>query len=183
MCETTPLPWDPGTPIDQRLGGHPAADRRAAAGRVRAVRPAIVVEDEIDLCLRWPDVPRPAASAAPLPYPTVPTLILQGGEDLRTPPEWSANVAARIPGAQRFVIPGVGHSTVSDPRDCAADAIQRFVRGAKLAEPLQARSRPACRRSDRRRRASSRSTVVPGYPRKIGRTLNATAGDDRGPRW
>ena len=133
--------------------------------------PAVVVEDEIDLCLRWPDVPR-VLGVPPPPYPTVPTLILQGGEDLRTPPEWSANVAARIPGAQRIVIPGVGHSTVSDPRDCAADAILRFVAAARRRSRASA-SRPACRRCRRRPRRSSRCGGVRGYPRKIGRTLRA----------
>jgi hypothetical protein len=91
-----------------------------------------VVEDEINLCLRWPDVPRAPAAAPAAPYPSVPTLILQGGEDLRTPAEWSERVAARIPGAKRLVVPGVGHSTVSDPRSCSARAIFSFVRGARL---------------------------------------------------
>ncbi len=130
VCETSPMPWDPGTPLDQR----PAAtqQRLAAlpANTFAPFDPPIVVEDEIDLCLRWPDVPRAPSTVAPLPYPTVPTLILQGGEDLRTPPEVSARIAARIPGSIRLVVPGTGHSTISDPRTCAADAILKFVRGA-----------------------------------------------------
>jgi pimeloyl-ACP methyl ester carboxylesterase len=172
VCETTPLPWGPGTPVDQRAA---VTQQRIAAVAPTAFLPfdaQIVVEDEIDLCLRWPDVPRPETAAAPLPYPAVPTLILQGREDLRTPPEWSANVAARIPGARRFVIPGVGHSTVSDPRDCAADQILRFVRGAKLAArckrvPTGAPAGPSAPAS------FEALEGVPGYPRKIGRTLNA----------
>src|SRR4051812_35590413 len=172
ICETTPLPWDPGTPLDQR--------RAVTAQRIAAVPPAaflpfdssVVVEDEIDFCLRWPDVPRVPSAVPASPYPSVPTLILQGGEDLRTPPEWSANVAARIPGAQRFVIPGIGHSTVSDPRDCAADQILRFVRGAKLAT--------RCKRIPTGVPAGGSAPKefqsldgVPGYSRKVGRTLNA----------
>ena len=106
VCETTPLPWAPGTPIDQR----PAATQRiaaAAAEHVRPVRPPVVVEDEIDLCLRWPDVPRAGRDRRAAPYPAVPTLILQGGEDLRTPPEVSARVAAADPG--RDPARGPGH--------------------------------------------------------------------------
>ena len=94
-----PMPWDPGTPIDQRPA---VVQQRIAAlppDTFAPFDPPVVVGDEIDLCLRWPDVPRPPSTAAPLPYPTVPTLILQGGEDLRTPPEVSARVAARIPGS------------------------------------------------------------------------------------
>src|SRR3954454_673303 len=173
VCETTPLPWPAGTPIDQR----PAVTQQA----ISTVPPSafapfdaqVVVEDEIDLCLRWPDVPR-ASRPAPLPYPKVPTLLLQGGEDLRTPPEWSANVAARIPGAVRLVGPGVGHSTVSDPRDCAADAIMDFIAHRKL---------PTCKRIP----TGVPNVVSPpkdfeslggvaGYPRKIGRTLRALLG-------
>ena len=64
------------------------------------------------------------------PYPAVPTLILQGGEDLRTPPEGSARVAEAIPGAQRVVVPGVGHAVVgSDPSNCGLRALRRFLAG------------------------------------------------------
>ena len=40
VCETSPMPWDPGTPIDQRPAVVAAADRGAAGEHVRAVRPA-----------------------------------------------------------------------------------------------------------------------------------------------
>ena len=173
VCETTPLPWDPGTPIEQRRA---VAQQRIAAVPPAAFAPfdpAVVVEDEINLCLRWPDVPRPAAPPAG-PYPAVPTLILQGGEDLRTPPEWSARLAARIPGAQRLVVPGVGHSAVSDPRGCAARAVVRFARGASV--PTRCgRVRtgvPAVAA------APEAFDSLPGYgtlPRKIGRTVRALA--------
>jgi pimeloyl-ACP methyl ester carboxylesterase len=174
VCETTPLPWDPGTPIDQRPA---VVQQRIAATPASAFLPfdaATVVEDEINLCLRWPDVPRaPAATPAP-PYPAVPTLILQGAEDLRTPPEWSARVAARIPGAKRLVVPGVGHSTVSDPRGCAAEAILRFVRGAAVTSRCS-RVRtgvPAVAV------APANFDALPGYaglPSKVGRTVRALA--------
>lgn len=172
VCETTPLPWDPGTPIDQR----PAiTQQRVAAVAPNAFAPfdpAVVLEDEIDLCMRWPDVPRPAADAAPPPFPTVPTLILQGHEDLRTPPEWSANVAARIPGAHRIVIRGIGHSTVSDPRDCAASAILRFVANRT---PPKTCSRvqtgvPAVQSAPK---TFEQLPGLRGYSRKVGRTLRA----------
>jgi pimeloyl-ACP methyl ester carboxylesterase len=173
ICEETPLPWDPGTPLDQR----PAAtqQRIAAAGpdAFKPFDPAVVVQDEIDLCLRWPDVPRPPAATPKPPYPAVPTLILQGGEDLRTPPEGSARVAARIPGAKRLVVPGVGHGVSgADPSGCADRALLRFVAGRSVPS--------SCRRVP---------TGVPGIvyapatfeslrgfgrlPAKIGRTLRA----------
>jgi pimeloyl-ACP methyl ester carboxylesterase len=128
VCEETPLPWDPGTPLDQRLA---VTNVRLAAAGPAAFFPfdaPTVLEDEIDLCLRWPDVPHPKAAIAPPPYPHVPTLILQGGEDLRTPPEVSARVAAEIPGSHRLVVPGVGHAIIGDDfSGCGERALLRFV--------------------------------------------------------
>ena len=157
VCETEPMPWDPGTPIDQRPAVVQQRIAALPANTFAPFDPPVVVEDEIDLCLRWPDVPRPPSTAAPLPYPTVPTLILQGGEDLRTPPEVSARVAARIPGSIRIVVPGTGHSTVSDPRTCSRDG-DRPLHRRQVARrsPRASGSRPASRRSWARRSPSSR---------------------------
>jgi hypothetical protein len=153
--------------VQQRIAAAPA-------GAFAPFDPIAVVEDEICLCLRWPDVRRPPATTPAPPYPAVPTLILQGGEDLRTPPEWSAAVAARIPGAKRLVIPGVGHSTVSDPRGCGTQAIVRFVRGRSL--PTK------CSRVRTGVPAVAAPPAdfdsLPGYsglPRKVGRTVRALA--------
>jgi pimeloyl-ACP methyl ester carboxylesterase len=173
VCETEPMPWDPGTPIDQRPA---VVQQRIAALPANAFAPfdpPVVVGDEIDLCLRWPDVPRTASTAAPLPYPTVPTLILQGREDLRTPPEVSARIAARIPGSRRLVIPGTGHSTVSDPRTCSREAIDRFIAGKSLPKSPCKRiptGIPAVLGAPK----SFASLRVSGrLPRKIGRTVSA----------
>jgi pimeloyl-ACP methyl ester carboxylesterase len=128
VCEETPLPWDATTPIGDRLA---EARRRAAAVGAAAFAPfdlRTASADEIGLCLRWPGVPSGRVPAPEAPYPAVPTLILQGGEDLRTPPEGSADVASKIPGAQRVVVPGVGHAVVGgDPSGCGVRAIERFV--------------------------------------------------------
>ena len=71
----------------------------------------VAYADEIDLCLRWPDsAGRRARSGGA--YPAVPTLLLQGQEDLRTPPEVSAHVATLIAGARRVTAPGVGHAVI-----------------------------------------------------------------------
>jgi pimeloyl-ACP methyl ester carboxylesterase len=172
VCETTPLPWAPGTPVDQRGA---ITQQALAAVPENAFAPfdrAVATEDFISLCLRWPDVPRPPAAAAPA-YPTVPTLILQGAEDLRTPQEGSAAVAARIPGSIRLVIPGVGHSTISDPRACSGAAIRAFVRGTAM---------PRCRRVptgvpavDGAPASFESLESYPGLPLKVGRTVRAAA--------
>ena len=71
----------------------------------------------------------------PRPLPAVPTLILSGGFDLRTPLEDAAGVAARIPGAQLVAVPFTGHSVVtSDLSDCAKNAMAAFFAGQPAAQ-------------------------------------------------
>ena len=173
VCETEPMPWDPGTPIDQRPAVVQQRIAALPANTFAPFDPPVVVGDEIDLCLRWPDVPRPPSTAAALPYPTMPTLILQGGEDLRTPPEVSARIAARIPGSVRLVVPGTGHSTVSDPRTCSRDAIDRFIERKSLPKSPCKRiptGMPAVLSAPE---SFESLRVSGGLPRKIGRTVSA----------
>ena len=138
VCEETPLPWPRGTPLADRF--------RVARDRALALPPSaffpfdaeVAYADEIDLCLRWPDPGRPPRAVG-APYPAVPTLILQGEEDLRTPPEASARIAALIPGAQRVTVPGVGHAIIgADTSGCGRRQLVRFVAG----QPV----RPRCPR-------------------------------------
>jgi pimeloyl-ACP methyl ester carboxylesterase len=138
VCEETPLPWPRGTPPADRFA---VARERALALPPAAFAPfdaEVAYADEIDLCLRWPDPgrpPRPAGGA----YPLVPALILQGQEDLRTPPEVSAHVATLLPGARRVVVPGVGHAIIgADPSGCGRRQLLRFAAGRDV--------RPACPR-------------------------------------
>jgi pimeloyl-ACP methyl ester carboxylesterase len=130
VCEETPLPWPRGAPFAERAQ---RARESAAALGPRAFFPFAYEEakaDEIDLCLHWAET-----SAPPLPggaYPMVPALILQGGEDLRTPPAGSARVAAAL-GAQRIVVPGVGHAVVGgDPSRCGIRRLSAFLRGRAI---------------------------------------------------
>jgi pimeloyl-ACP methyl ester carboxylesterase len=130
VCEETPLPWPRGAPFGERAQ---RARESAAALGPRAFFPFAYEEakaDEIDLCLHW------AETSAPPPlggaYPKVPALILQGGEDLRTPPAGSARVAAAL-GAQRIVVPGVGHAVVGgDPSRCGIRRLSAFLRGRAI---------------------------------------------------
>ena len=148
VCEETPLPWPRGTALADRFG---VARERALALPGSAFAPfdaAVAYADEIDLCLRWPDPGRPPRALGGA-YPAVPTLILQGQEDLRTPPEVSAHVATLIAGTQRVVVPGVGHAIIgADPSGCGRRQLLRFVAGEPGALPLPAR--PDRRAADRR---------------------------------
>ncbi len=167
------MPWDVGTPLDQRPA---SVQQRLAALPPDAFAPfdaSVVTEDEVDLCLRWPDVPYPASATPAPPYPNIPTLLLQGGEDLRTPPEWSARIQQRIPGAIRLVIPGVGHSTVSTSA-CAVEAITDFVRDRR--PPSSCQRLPTGVPAVEAAPATFESLRgYPGLPTKVGRTVRAVA--------
>jgi pimeloyl-ACP methyl ester carboxylesterase len=172
ICEETPLPWDPALPFDARAA---AAVARAAALGPSAFFPfdaRVGFNDEISLCLRWPAPFR--APPPPLgPYPDVPALLLQGGEDLRTPPSASAAVAARLPRAQRVVVPGVGHAvTTADPSGCGRRRLLRFLAGGRVAGrcPRVATGVPPAEVPPVRFGALR---PVRGLPARVGRTVRA----------
>jgi pimeloyl-ACP methyl ester carboxylesterase len=173
ICEETPLPWDAATPFSGRLA---EAERRAAAVGPGAFFPfdfRTAAADEIGLCLDWPGVPSGAVPAPGSGYPAVPTLLLQGGEDLRTPPESSADVASKIPGAVRVVVPGVGHAVVGgDPSGCGVRALGRFLDGLPVAStcPRVGTGVPDVAIPPRR---FSSLRAIHGLPPRVGRTAEA----------
>ena len=130
-CEELSFPWSPRSA--------PAMDRATQAARQAAALPASAVAPfdqltallagPIPRCLRWPVAsPDPPA---PAPVPSVPTLILSGAADLRTPTEDAQRVAAEIPGAQVFVAANTGHSVAgTDLSGCVAGAVTAFFADA-----------------------------------------------------
>jgi hypothetical protein len=133
-CEESTFPWDRSAGAEQRASqalsaarAHPSTDFQPFNYRV-ALR-----SESVPVCLAWPNASPPPAPPAPLP--AVPTLILSGGFDLRTPREDAASVAARIPGAQLVAVPFTGHSVVtSDLGDCAKNALAAFFAGQPAAQ-------------------------------------------------
>jgi pimeloyl-ACP methyl ester carboxylesterase len=57
-----------------------------------------------------------------------PTLVVWGEQDAWLPVETSERVAARIPGAERVVIPGAGHFCMEDDPDRVAAELDAFLR-------------------------------------------------------
>jgi pimeloyl-ACP methyl ester carboxylesterase len=172
VCEETPLPWPRGTPLADRFA---VTRERALALPGSAFAPfdaEVAYADEIDLCLRWPDPGQPPAPPAG-PYPAVPVLLLQGQEDIRTPPEVSAHVATLFPGARRVVVPGVGHAVIgADPSGCGRRQLLRFVAGRTV------RSRCPRVPTDVPRTAVPPVSFeavapVPGHGQRVGRTIGA----------
>jgi pimeloyl-ACP methyl ester carboxylesterase len=172
VCEETPLPWPRGTPPADRFA---VARERALALPGSAFAPfdaEVAYADEIDLCLRWPDPVRPPHATGGA-YPAVPTLMLQGQEDLRTPPEVSARVATLIPGTRRVTLPGVGHAVIgADPSGCGRRQVLRFVGGDSVRSrcPRVPTGVPATGVPP----ASFASLVpAPGLEGRVGRTVSA----------
>ena len=142
-CEESMLPWVRGAPLSAR----PAqAAARAAALPDSVFRPfdraTALSSDLIRLCERWPE-----SSASPVPgprpLPDVPTLLIQGADDLRTPVESARPVARQLPHSQLLVLPGVGHAPLSiDPTGCLARGYTSFLNGGRLPSRCRGVRRP-----------------------------------------
>ncbi len=171
-CDDGAVPWAPGTPVADRPAAISAALTAIPPAQLAPFGPAGVREfGEADLCRSWPAAPVVQQHAA---LPAVPTLILSGDQDLRTPRAAALAVAARIPGARVLRVPQVGHSVLgSDISDCADKAVTAFFEdravsgcGAAGLDLFSPDALPP---------ASLRAvTPVRGLPIRIGRTLTAT---------
>ena len=89
--------------------------------------------ESIPVCVAWPNASPPPAP--PTPLPAVPTLILSGGFDLRTPLEDAAASPRGSRAPQLVAVPFTGHSVVtSDLSDCAKNAMAAFFAGQPAAQ-------------------------------------------------
>ena len=156
-CAEAPTAWDPAGAAD------PGA--RAAAVNARTAQlgpgpfapfgaPTVVQGGVITpRCLLWPSVTRPPVLGGTSP---VPTLVISGAEDLRTPRERAAVVAGQYAGAALLNVPHIGHSAVPSDRSlCAARAAFGFLGGgpATTACPRSRRPLAVAPRAPRRFRS------------------------------
>jgi len=135
ICEEGVFPWDR------------AAGRQVRAQQARAlvrslgdapfypfVGASALQTDIVELCLGWPTITPPPAPPAALP--AVPTLVIDGDADLRTPIEDAAKIGELIPGAQLLTIPHTGHSALAadqTPEQCAQRGVAQFFAGVPVA--------------------------------------------------
>ena len=132
-CEESLLPWPRTAPFAQRgPDAIRAVNTLAPAALAPFDRTTVLGSDVLDLCSRWPAAPEdPDSGSGPLPH--VPTLLVEGADDLRTPVESARTVAAEIPGAKVVPIQGVGHSPISlAVSHCATKLIPEFFARRKL---------------------------------------------------
>ena len=135
-CEEAPFPW--------QRSGTPAARLAEALGALHALpstdfypfdADTALAGSLVSACVGWPDAS--AAPPAPGALPNVPTLILSGAQDLRTPTSNARHVATLIPDAQLLVVPFTGHSVIgSDFSGCAAQAVAAFFSDGVGVHPI-----------------------------------------------
>jgi pimeloyl-ACP methyl ester carboxylesterase len=129
-CEDSSLPWDPAASPAQRVIQARGSFDQIPATSYAPFDPATVFKFSLaPFCASWPEAgPNPPVEGNPLP--NVPTLLLSGNDDLRTPQEDATKLASELPNAQLVHVPDTGHSVLgSDIFGCATRALRNFFRG------------------------------------------------------
>jgi hypothetical protein len=141
-CEEDLFPWSRAAGPSERIAQATAAAKALPASALAPFTAANALdESDIGACARWPfTTPAPLLDSTPLP--NVPTLILSGEADLRTPTSSAREVAAQIPDSRLLVDPGTGHSVLTaEPGDCAKQGLQAMFAGRPV-EPCRASAAP-----------------------------------------
>jgi hypothetical protein len=125
-CDESELPWSADSPP----AGRPAAVRGWLAAQPAEAfapfAPSTVASTVLKLCVDWPATP--PAPPSPAGVSAVPTLLLSGVDDLRTPYEQTLTLAGGYSHGQLLRIPDVGHSTATtDMTGCAKRATLQFL--------------------------------------------------------
>lgn len=131
-CEESPFPWSRNASAETRLN---EALAYLHAQPVSAFYPfsadTALDYGAIPECLAWPNASQPPPPTSALP--DVPTLILSGEQDLRTPTTNARTIAAQISDAQLLVVPFTGHSVLgADFSGCAEQAVATFFANAPV---------------------------------------------------
>jgi pimeloyl-ACP methyl ester carboxylesterase len=129
-CEEEDFPWSRTASPRERLAQASAQIGALPRSSLAPFTPANVLDfDELRTCAFWPFA-TPAPPAVPTTMPDVPTLILSGADDLRTPTANARALAAQIPGAHLLVVPNTGHSVLTtEPTHCARNALLAMFAG------------------------------------------------------
>ncbi len=125
-CEETLFPWQRAASSQTKLAEAINALHALPSSDFYPFDTTTALQSSlVPVCDSWPDAaPAPPAAG---PLPNVPTLILSGEQDLRTPTSGAKAVAAMIPDAQVLTIPYTGHSVLgSDFSGCAQTAVGAF---------------------------------------------------------
>ena len=127
-CEELPFPWTRSETPAQRAASALAFAQSQPAGTFGPFSGLTAYqESSAPDCAYWP-----FATAAPEPdittLPNVPTLIISGADDMRTPTANATAIASMIPDATVVVVPQTGHSVLTTEfGPCAKNAVDAFL--------------------------------------------------------
>ncbi|HUB76758.1 MAG TPA: alpha/beta fold hydrolase [Solirubrobacteraceae bacterium] len=173
-CEELPFPWTRGGTPSQ-LAAEALAAFAALPASTFAPFTAQTAYDESDepYCAGWPfATAAPESSGSPLP--NVPTLIISGTEDMRTPTADARTVAAEIPDSTLLVVPNTGHSVLgTEPTDCAQNALNAFFTGATIEQCTDTKIPSFLRPTQTPPHSIGHVRAAPGTSGLPGRTVTA----------
>jgi pimeloyl-ACP methyl ester carboxylesterase len=136
LCEEGVFPWNRDASRPTRAQQARAIVKTLGNAPFYPFVGASALQTEIiELCLGWPTITPPGAPAGPLP--NVPTLVIDGSADVRTPLEDAGRVRELIPGAQLLAIPYTGHSALASDQTlekCAQRGVAQFFAGQPIAQ-------------------------------------------------
>jgi pimeloyl-ACP methyl ester carboxylesterase len=132
-CEEQDFPFSRGADPAARLAQARSAVRALPASAFAPFTAAQALQSsDIEACAHWPYT-TPAPPLDTLPFPSVPTLIISGADDLRTPTSGARELAAQIPGAHLLIVPYTGHSVLGEePTACAREALIAMFAGTTI---------------------------------------------------
>ncbi len=143
LCEEGNFPWDRAATLSGRAQQINAVARAAGEAVFTPFDSATALTSEfVSLCLGWPGTTGGYVPAGPLP--DIPTLVIDGTADVRTPLEDAVAVKSLIPGAQVLSIPYTGHSALASDlssEQCGARAVRQFFIG-EIVTPCAASDNP-----------------------------------------
>lgn len=175
-CEEAHFPWNPAAGANARITQARKAANALPPSTFAPFTAANALETgDIQGCAHWPSTP-PPPPLDEAPFPNVPTLILSGADDLRTPTANAREVAVQIPDAHLLVVPYTGHSVLTgDSTECASQALQALF-AAKTIAPCHVTPPPISLRPPPLPPLRLHSlSVVFGSHGLPGRTLHAVA--------
>jgi pimeloyl-ACP methyl ester carboxylesterase len=175
-CEEEAFPWSRAVAPPTRVAQVTAAARALPPPALAPFNAANALDlSDARACARWPfAAAAPATDAQPLP--NLPTLILSGETDLRTPTANALEVAALIPAARLLLVPGAGHSVLtSEPGTCARQALLAMFAGRPVRRCSSPRVPPILRPAPLPPRRLALVRPSRGYRGVTGRTVDAVA--------
>ncbi len=181
ICDETTFPWNRAASSKKRFSEALAALRAQGSSAFAPFTTSNALSlSDVPECAAWPLTSTgPEVDTAPLP--DVPTLILSGADDLRTPTANAQAVAAQIPDASLLVVPNTGHSVLgSDPTPCAHNALHALFDGKPVKQCKDRTPPPFLLPTPLPPRSIAEVPPAKGNPGLAGRTVGAavlTLGD------